>query len=70
MEGEVEQTLRKLTQAEERVLRMRFGIGERACNLDEIGKRCGLSRGWVRQIEARALRNLRADAVRDWEDLH
>lgn len=70
LEGVVDRTLGKLSHDEEQVLRMRFGIGERTHNLGEIGERYGLSRGWVRQIETRALRHLRADALGDWGDLH
>lgn len=49
-----------LTPREEKVLRMRFGIGERQdYTLEEVGKVLGVTRERVRQIEAKALRRLR-----------
>jgi DNA-directed RNA polymerase sigma subunit (sigma70/sigma32) len=43
------------------VLRLRFGLGtDRACTLEEIGRRLSVTRERVRQIEARALAKLRA----------
>lgn len=45
---------------EERILRMRFGIGvDEALTLDEIGMRFEVTRERIRQIEAKALRRLR-----------
>lgn len=45
---------------EERILRMRFGIGvNEALTLDEIGMRFEVTRERIRQIEAKALRKLR-----------
>jgi len=52
--------LATLTPREERVLRRRFGIGERAPRtLEELGREFGLTRERIRQIEARALTKLR-----------
>lgn len=49
-----------LSPSEERVLRMRFGIGfEREHTLQEIGKKFELTRERIRQIEAKALAQLR-----------
>ena len=49
-----------LSPNEERVLRMRFGIGfEREHTLQEIGKEFALTRERIRQIEAKALQSLR-----------
>ena len=45
---------------EERILRMRFGIGvDEALTLDEIGMRFEVTRERIRQLEAKALRKLR-----------
>lgn len=57
----IETTLRSLPPREEQVLRLRFGIGRSdACTLDEIGEMIHVSRERVRQIQAAALRRLRA----------
>ena len=52
--------LATLTPREEKVLRMRFGIGERSDHtLEEVGKDFSVTRERIRQIEAKALRKLR-----------
>jgi len=52
--------LTTLTPREEKVLRMRFGIGEMADHtLEEVGQVFKLSRERIRQIEAKALKKLR-----------
>jgi RNA polymerase primary sigma factor len=52
--------LKSLTAREEKVLRMRFGIGERRDHtLEEIGQDFDVTRERIRQIEAKALRKLR-----------
>ncbi len=49
-----------LTPREEKVLRMRFGIGERSDHtLEEVGQNFDVTRERIRQIEAKALRKLR-----------
>jgi len=49
-----------LNSREEKILRFRFGIGEpSSCTLEEVGRRFGISRERVRQIEQRALRKLK-----------
>jgi RNA polymerase primary sigma factor len=52
--------LSSLTPREERVLRMRFGIGMNSDHtLEEVGKQFSVTRERIRQIEAKALRKLR-----------
>jgi RNA polymerase primary sigma factor len=52
--------LHTLTPREEKVIRMRFGVGvDRNYTLEEIGRYLSLTRERVRQIEANALRKLR-----------
>ncbi len=52
--------LRTLTGREEKVLRMRFGIGDGSEHtLEEVGKKFAVTRERIRQIEAKALRKLR-----------
>jgi len=53
-------SLATLTPREEKVLRMRFGIGEKADHtLEEVGRDFHVTRERIRQIEAKALRKLR-----------
>ena len=53
-------SLRELTPRERFVLRMHFGIGQRrAYTLEEIGRKCRLTRERIRQIELKALTKLR-----------
>ena len=52
--------LSTLTPREEKVLRMRFGIGEESDHtLEEVGQDFNVTRERIRQIEAKALRKLR-----------
>ncbi|GAB4297438.1 MAG: RNA polymerase sigma factor RpoD [Desulfuromonadia bacterium] len=52
--------LATLTPREEKVLRMRFGIGEKSDHtLEEVGQDFDVTRERIRQIEAKALRKLR-----------
>jgi RNA polymerase primary sigma factor len=54
------QVLATLTPREERVLRMRLGIGESTpCTLEEVGQEFQVTRERIRQIEAKALAKLR-----------
>lgn len=56
----IEKALSTLDPREEKILRMRFGIGyETPHTLDEIGSHFGLTRERIRQIEKCALRNLK-----------
>jgi RNA polymerase primary sigma factor len=53
--------LSHLNWREEQILRLRFGIGEPSTyTLEEVGKRFGISRERVRQIEQKALNKLKA----------
>ena len=55
--GEV---LNTLTDREQKVLRLRFGMNDgRARTLEEVGKEFDVTRERIRQIEAKALRKLR-----------
>jgi len=57
---QLNRTLSTLTPKEERVIRMRFGIGEKYDHtLEEVGSSFELTRERIRQIEAKALRKLR-----------
>jgi len=57
---QIKKVLKTLTPREEKVLRMRFGIGEKADHtLEEVGKDFNVTRERIRQIEAKALRKLR-----------
>ena len=65
--------LGSLTPREERVLRMRFGLGTTTdCTLEEVGQTFSVTRERIRQIEAKALRKLkhpsRARALRSFLD--
>ena len=51
--------LSKLTPREERVLRRRFGINVNDAKLNDIGIEFGVTKGRIREIEAKALRKLR-----------
>jgi RNA polymerase primary sigma factor len=52
--------LKSLTPKEEKVIRMRFGIGmDRDHTLEEVGRHLNITRERVRQIEAKALRKLK-----------
>lgn len=56
----IQRVLRTLTPKEEKVIRMRFGIGaERDHTLEEVGRFLSITRERVRQIEAKALRKLK-----------
>ena len=58
---EASRALSRLTAREERILRLRFGIGQREeRTLEQIGQLFSLTRERIRQIEAKALRKLRA----------
>ncbi|MBI5408526.1 MAG: sigma-70 family RNA polymerase sigma factor [Nitrospirae bacterium] len=58
--GYIKKVLGTLTPKEEKVIRMRFGIGvDRDHTLEEVGRHLTITRERVRQIEAKALRKLK-----------
>jgi len=60
LHGQIDSVLQTLTPREEKVLRMRFGIGELTDHtLEEVGQTFDVTRERIRQIEAKALRKLR-----------
>jgi len=60
MTKQIQRVLSTLNEREEKILRMRFGIGEKQDHtLDEVGQYFELTRERIRQIEEKALRKLR-----------
>jgi RNA polymerase primary sigma factor len=60
LKEQTDQVLRTLTPREERVIKMRFGVGEGSEHtLEEVGQSFAVTRERIRQIEAKALRKLR-----------
>jgi len=60
LKGELKDVLDTLTDREENVLRLRFGLDDgRQRTLGDVGKVFGVTRERIRQIEAKALRKLR-----------
>ncbi len=56
----VRELLKTLSPREEKIIRLRFGIGEReACTLEEVGNKFGVTKERIRQIENIALRKLK-----------
>jgi RNA polymerase primary sigma factor len=57
---QIQMVLKTLTPKEEKVIRMRFGVGaDRDHTLEEVGRYLSITRERVRQIEAKALRKLK-----------
>ncbi|HHX07605.1 MAG TPA: RNA polymerase sigma factor RpoD, partial [Erysipelothrix sp.] len=73
LKQEINMVLEGLTEREEKVLRMRFGLYDgRTRTLEEVGKEFNVTRERIRQIEAKALRKLkhpsRSKRLRDFMD--
>ena len=65
LKEEIDKVLSTLTPREEKVIRMRLGIGEKTdFTLEEVGDVFGLTRERIRQIEAKALRKLQHPSKR------
>jgi RNA polymerase primary sigma factor len=61
LRDQIEDALDTLTDRESRVLHLRFGLlGGRSHTLEEVGREFGVTRERIRQIEAKALRKMRA----------
>jgi RNA polymerase primary sigma factor len=59
-EENISEILKGLTQKEEKIIRMRFGIGyDRDYTLEEVGDHLAITREGVRQLEVKALKRLR-----------
>ncbi|MDD4334750.1 MAG: RNA polymerase sigma factor RpoD, partial [Desulfotomaculaceae bacterium] len=57
---QLDEVLKTLTDREQKVLRLRFGLDDgRARTLEEVGQQFGVTRERIRQIEAKTLRKLR-----------
>ena len=60
LKEQLREVLSTLTEREQKVLRLRFGLDDgRARTLEEVGKTFNVTRERIRQIEAKALRKLR-----------
>ena len=60
LKDEIQEVLLTLTEREEQVLKLRFGLVDGTCRtLEEVGTIFGVTRERIRQIEAKALRKLR-----------
>ena len=60
LKEELEVALQSLTEREQKVIRLRFGLEDgKARTLEEVGQEFSVTRERIRQIEAKALRKLR-----------
>jgi len=63
---EIDRILSTLTPREQTVMRMRFGIGQdEPFTLEQVGQQLSVTRERIRQIEAKALKKLKAPEIRD-----
>jgi len=60
----IDEVLASLSDREAKVLKMRFGLGYKPMTLEEVGKKFGVTRERIRQIEAKALRKLKHPSKR------
>lgn len=60
----IDEVLDSLSDREAKVLKMRFGLGYKPMTLEEVGKKFGVTRERIRQIEAKALRKLKHPSKR------
>jgi len=71
-DNEIDKQLHALTPREQKVINMRFGLGEydREYTLEEVASSCSVTRERIRQVECNALRKLRhpsmADPIREF----
>jgi len=56
----INEVLSKLPPREQQVVKMRFGIGQQDHTLEEVARQLDVTRERVRQIEAKAMKSLRA----------
>ena len=60
LRDDINQVLDSLSEKEEKILRLRFGLDDdKEHTLEEIGKKYGVSYEWIRQIEKRGVEKLR-----------
>ena len=73
MQEQIREILHTLTEREQQVIQLRFGMADGTCRtLEEVGEEFGVTRERVRQIEAKTLSKLRhpsrSDLLRDYLD--
>ncbi len=67
LKAQVDKALHELSPKEEKILRMRFGIGDDVPHtLEEVGQEFAVTRERIRQIEVKALRKLRHPSKSKW----